>query len=324
MIHPGRSIASPLQNQKGLALLLVLLVITLLVAMVVEFDYKTRIDLRAAGNLRDGLQATYLAKAGIAAAQATLKDDQKRNSTTNLTAIWAMPLPPLPLGEGTVSVQITDEASKFNINNLVTQSIPHKIVPSSVNEAKQLFTLVQVDPNLVDAIVDWVDTDNEPTGSFGAEEDYYQSLPKPYHCKNNTMDLLSELHLIKGITDEVYNKISPYLTVSSSGATNINTAGPIVLQTLFPSLDATQIKNLVDHRPFQSLGVDIIGPLIGGQQAYSLVVSPLINQTPTLLTVKSDIFLVEARGRAHDIEKTVRALIDRSGSVVRIKNWRVE
>lgn len=314
------SIKKPLRSERGLALLLVLLVIALLVAMVVEFDYKTRIDLRAAGNLRDGLQATYLAKAGIAAAQAILKDDQKRNlSTTNLTAIWAMPLPPLPLGEGTVSVQITDEASKFNINNLVSKGIPHQVVPSSVNEARILFELVQVDPNLVDAIIDWMDTDNEPTGSLGAEEDYYQSLPKPYHCKNNTMDLLSELHLIRGITDEVYKKISPYLTVSSTGPTNINTADQVVLQALL--LDETLAKKLMENRPFGS--VTGLSSLFG-PEIYSSVVLPLMNPQFPLLTVKSDIFSVEAQGRAHDIEKTVRALLQRQSGIVLIKTWRVE
>ncbi len=315
----------PFQNQKGLALLLVLLVIVLLVAMVVEFDYKTRIDLRSAGNLRDGLQATYLAKAGIASAQAILKDDQKRNpSTTDLTAAWAVPLPPLPLGEGTVSVKITDEASKFNLNNLVSITT-HQGVPSIIKQAKDLFQFVQVDRDLVDAIVDWIDADDSVTGSAGAEEPYYQSLPKPYHCKNKPMDSLSELHLIRGITDEVYQKVSPYLTVSAAntGLTapiNINTADKIVLQAL--GFDEAQAQKLVDNRPFKSISVDVLGPFIGGPKVYSVVVLPLLGQA--LLTVRSDIFSVEARGRAHDIQKTVQAILDRQGGVVRIKTWRME
>jgi general secretion pathway protein K len=309
----------PFQNQKGLALLLVLLVITLLVAIVVEFDYRTRIDLRSAGNLRDGLQATYLAKSGVAAAQAILKDDKKRNAnTTDLTATWAIPLPPLPVGEGTASLRITDEASKFNLNNLVSKT-NHQKVPSSVAQARKLFELVQVDPNLVDSIVDWVDTDDNPEPS-GAEESYYQSLLKPYHCKNKSIDLLSELHLIKGITDEVYKKISPYLTVSSSGPTNINTADSIVLQALFP--DEALVKKLIENRPIKTVA-DLRG--LFGEPVYSNVVLPLMNPQYLLLTAKSDVFSVEAQGRAHDTVKTVRALIERqSTGVVRVKTWRME
>jgi len=309
----------PLQNQRGLALLLVLLVITLLVAMVVEFDYRTRIDLRAAGNLRDGLQATYLAKAGISAAQAVLKDEQRRNpgGPTDLTALWAVPVPPLPVGEGTVSVKITDEYGKLNINNLGKQALPDQ-KQKAIKQATDLFRLAQVDPiiaeSIVDAIADWVDTDNEVTQPYGVEESYYQSLPKPYHCKDKPMDLLSELHLIKGMTDEIYQKVSPYLTVSSSGQININTADPIVLQAL--GFDETAVKKLMENRPFKTPG-DLLN-LFKGEEAANVYI---INQG--LLTVKSNIFSVEARGRAHDIEKTVYATL-KQGAVVQIKTWRIE
>jgi len=309
----------PFKNQKGLALLLVLLVITLLVAMVVEFDYRTRIDLRSAGNLRDGLQATYLAKAGVASAQAILKDDKQRNpNTTDLTATWAIPLPPLPVGEGTASLKITDEASKFNLNNLGKQALPDQ-KQKAIKQAMELFRLLQVDQNLLepitDAIADWVDNDSEVTQPYGAEESYYQNLPKPYHCKDKPMDSLSELHLIKGMTDEVYNKVSPYLTVSSSGQININTADPIVLQAL--GFDEAAVKKLVENRPMKSAG-DLLN-LYKGEEAANVYIK---NQA--LLTAKSDIFSVEARGRVHDIEKIVQALLDRSKGMVRIKTWRVE
>jgi len=317
------TILEPLRNEKGLALLLVLLVITLLVAMVVEFDYKTRIDLRSAGNLRDGLQATYLAKAGVAAAQAVLKDDSRQDqlhppATDNLTEAWAIPLPPLPLGDGTVSVTITDEASKFNINNLVTQAMPHQKRQSAVAQAKTLFQLVQADPNLVDAIVDWMDTDDSQEAD-GAEESYYQSLPKPYHCKNKPMDSLSELHMIKGITDEVYQKVSPYLTVSTVGvgATNLNTADKIVLQALL-DFDEEAVKRLIDKRPFKSFQDVIDLYHVGSTELNSL------NTNQLLISFTTNVFSVKAVGRVHDTEKTVQATLERPGGVVRVKAWRVE
>jgi general secretion pathway protein K len=307
------------QNQRGMALLLVLLVITLLVAMVVEFDYWTRIDLRSAGNLRDGLQATYLAKGGVASAQALLKDDYRRNSnTTDLTGTWAIPLPPIPLGEGTVLLRITDESSKFNLNNLGNQ--PNLLQKKqTIIEAIELFRLAQVPPEIgepiADAIADWVDTDNEPTGSFGAEESYYQSLPKPYHCKNKPMDSLSELHLVKGMTDDIYRKVSPYVTVASNGKININTAEPIVLQAL--GFDENAVKKLIDNRPFTKTS-DLYNFMKQGEltQAYS--------RNQDLFTIKSDTFSVESRGKVHDVEKTVQSLLIRSGGIATIKTWRVE
>jgi type II secretory pathway component PulK len=129
------------------------------------------------------------------------------------------------------------------------------------------------------------------------------------------MDSLSELHLIKGMTDEVYNKVSPYLTVSSSGQININTADPIVLQAL--GFDEAAVKKLMENRPIKSAG-DLLN-LFKGEEAANVYIK---NQA--MLTAKSDIFSVEARGRVHDIEKIVQALLDRSKGMVRIKTWRVE
>ena len=70
---------TPLHNQRGIALLLTLVILVLLVVLIVEFDYGTKINLITAGNFRDDVRATYLAKSGVAAAQAVLKDDAKNH-----------------------------------------------------------------------------------------------------------------------------------------------------------------------------------------------------------------------------------------------------
>ena len=58
-------------------------------------------------------------------------------------------------------------------------------------------------PNMTDdvanSILDWLDPDDTPR-SDGAEDDYYSSLPNPYHCKNGPLDSLEELLLVKGVT----------------------------------------------------------------------------------------------------------------------------
>src|SRR5512139_2607372 len=54
-----------LRNDRGVALLIVLLVTALLVALVFEFAYATRVSLRAAVNFRDSQRAYYLARSGV-------------------------------------------------------------------------------------------------------------------------------------------------------------------------------------------------------------------------------------------------------------------
>ena len=49
-------------DEKGIALIITLLVVTLLTALIVEFAYSARVNLSAAGNFRDKQKAYYLAK----------------------------------------------------------------------------------------------------------------------------------------------------------------------------------------------------------------------------------------------------------------------
>jgi general secretion pathway protein K len=201
-------------GQRGLALVLTLLVMVLLVTAVLEFDRSTRTAMRAAGNFRDGMKAFHLASSGVAAAQAVLKDDGKRTPTVDsLDELWATPYPPYPVGDGTVALAIQDEGGKININALVSNNNGKIPQDDYVNQQlRALFTLKGLDPDVVDAIADWIDWDDIPAAR-GAETSSYQGLDRPYNCKNYWIETLAELHLVKGVTDEVYRAISPYLTV---------------------------------------------------------------------------------------------------------------
>jgi general secretion pathway protein K len=307
-----------------MALVLTLLVLVLLVTVVLEFDRSTRTMVKAAGNFRDGMKAFHLATSGIAAAQALLKDDRVRHGgIDSLTELWATPLPPYPLGDGTVAAWIQDEGGKINVNALVTPGGTKPSVPLQIEQLKRLFRLKGLDPAPVDAIVDWLDRDEieEPSG---AESAYYERLDRPYRCRNGRMDTLAELHLVKGISDEVYRTISPYLTVYTSGASiNVNTADPVVLQTLpvpgqggavaFP-LDDEQVETIVDARPFAAKG-----DLSKVPGMTSAVVSQLLPR----ITVASSVFSVYAEGEANGVKKGVLAVVDRSRGEPVLKYWRL-
>ena len=93
---------------------------------------------------------------------------------------------------------ITDEASKLNLNT-ATESQLHTMVAAALGEN------AEIDPQeLVDAILDWRDTDAEPRGEVGdTERGYYIALAKPYRVKNGPFDTVEELLLVKGITPAI-------------------------------------------------------------------------------------------------------------------------
>jgi|CXWL01.1.fsa_nt_gi type II secretory pathway component PulK len=93
---------------------------------------------------------------------------------------------------------ITDEASKLNLNT-ATESQLHTLVAAALGES------TETDPQeIVDAILDWRDGDEEPRGETGdTERTYYSALAKPYRVKNGPFDTVEELLLVKGITPAI-------------------------------------------------------------------------------------------------------------------------
>ncbi len=70
---------SPLLEERGIAMLIAIIVVVLMVTLIVEFDYGTRVSLTTAGNFRNGVQSMYIAKSGVNAARAILKDDAEKS-----------------------------------------------------------------------------------------------------------------------------------------------------------------------------------------------------------------------------------------------------
>ncbi len=66
----------PISRQKGIALIIVSVVIAMMTTLVAEFSYNARVDLEAAANSRDQLRAEYLARSGIQLARLLIKVQQ--------------------------------------------------------------------------------------------------------------------------------------------------------------------------------------------------------------------------------------------------------
>jgi general secretion pathway protein K len=317
-------------GQRGLALVLTLLILVLLVTAVLEFDRSTRTAMRAAGNFRDGMRAFHLATSGVAAAQAVLKDDlQRKPAVDDLTELWATPYPPYPVGDGTVALAIQDEGGKLNINALVNDIGKVPTDDYVRQELRALFTLKEVEPDVVDAIVDWLDWDDIPEAR-GAEGAYYRGLDRPYGCRNYRIDTLAELHLVKGVTDEVYRAISPYLTVypvkpAGLNQVNVNTADPIVLQALRvrraanapydPALTAEEVDRIVAARPFTNKPEFANGAGMSDTD-------PRLSSLWPRLAVRSSFFSVYSEGDVNGVRKAVIAVVDRPRNL-ELQYWRL-
>jgi general secretion pathway protein K len=254
-------------DERGVALLLALLVLALLVALILEFDTESRREYREAAAFRDNFKASMLTRAAVQAARAVLQQDFLHDRQTGSfydgpRDLWAMPIKNYALGDGLLSAQIEDERGKLNLNDFAVISGDELQRKTKIFRAKRLFELVQVKPDLVDAVIDWVDQDEVPEPT-GAESVYYQSQKPPYRAANVALQSLGDLRLIKGFTPEVIERLSRYVTVypAEGGApVNLNTADPMVIQALDPAITQTMAMEIVQGRPYKTrVELDRIG-----------------------------------------------------------------
>ncbi|NWH05632.1 general secretion pathway protein GspK [Desulfobacter latus] len=213
------SLSPPLKNQKGMALLVTLSIIAVILA--VSFEMNRRVRLRIMTTAQD--KTEYIleetARTGLEIAKAVLQQDASENHIDSVQDKWADPdflnalITSLGYARETLSLTITDELGKIQVNALVKEFPGHVINPEQRTIWENLLSFFiskdksedERDPDeIINCLKDWLDSNDDDliTGVSGAESDYYQSLSPPYDCANRPIYDLNELFRVKGITKD--------------------------------------------------------------------------------------------------------------------------
>ncbi len=305
------------RNEKGVALVVTLLVLTLLLTIILEFNLGMRVEARAAANFRDDMKAYYLTRSGITFAIALLEEDGKTEPKyDSLNELWAQKIPMIPVGDGVVSIAITDEDSRINVNKLA--------IGSGVVTGDNMRTLMvrflelfELKSELADTIADWIDPDDNERPN-GAESGYYEGLEDPYEATNKLLNSIPELRLIKGMEDDIFGRLKNYLTVHSDGWINVNTASKQVLMSLSDELNGDIADEIMAYRsenPFQTK-VDLKNNISLSEHVYTDI--------SKFFDVKSNYFSITATGEVNQSKRTINAVVKRQGDKCTLVYWRME
>ena len=241
-------------TERGIALLMVLWVLTILMVLVLSFSFMTRTETFATLLFKEGAEKKFLAQAGIERGIMELfYRNLNKNQSVILEGLEVWKIDGTPFKDklsdtGEYSVRITDEAGKIGINAITDAN-------SDIlrNLLKNLGVQEEEVNTIVDSVLDWKDAD-DLMHLNGAESDYYMSLPVPYKAKNANFDTLEELLLVKGMTSEILygNKekkgIIDLLTVySMTNKVNINAASKEVLMAI-PGITSEIADSIISFR----------------------------------------------------------------------------
>lgn len=240
-------IASSRQRARGVALLTVMFIMVLLTTLVVYLVEDEYLSIRRVSNQQESEQGFHIAVYAEQWARKMLESDARDNRTDHAGEPWRTEAPLMREDDTAVlQASVVDLQGRFNLNNLAGGR-DEVWYPAF----RRLLTVLDLDPGLADAVVDWVDADINVSGHYGAEDAEYQLLTPSYRAANRPMVEVSELAWIQGMTPEVIRALRPHVTALPAIGVriNVNTATREVLRILTPDiLDESRAVSLMEGR----------------------------------------------------------------------------
>lgn len=260
-------------------------------------------------------QADQYSRAGLDWVRGVLLEDAATSKFDSLDEGWAQPIAALPVERAVVSGAITDEQGKFNLNNLVGgNDAPSKL---DVDVFKAILASQNLAPELADAVIDWIDRNEDLTSTSGAENAYYLSLKRPYRTANAPMKQVEELYRVRGFDAAAVRKLRPYVTAlppgTVRGTVNINTASAVVLQAILPTQPPEDIVKWVAGRKGK--------PMKAREEIIAWAKNPAPG-TLQALDVQSSYFLARINVAQDDVELSTEALLQRTDKAPPAIIWR--
>jgi len=176
-------------KRKGLVIIAVLWTVVVLMAIVAVLGRRTRLDMKVCMSRMDAVRCKWACRAGVEKAVAVLNTDETENDT--LLDFWSdsdEDFNDVMLDRCVLQIKVIDETSKLDINAATKD---------------QLMGLPYMLEEIADAIIDWRDTDDMPSG-LGVESGYYEGLDFVYRARNGPFRTIRELLMVKDVTEDLF------------------------------------------------------------------------------------------------------------------------
>ncbi len=298
------------ESQRGIALLSVLLMLTLLVLLASELTLSFRTQLTRTQSGLEREQAHWYALSGESLAIKTLKQNIEDDpDVTHLGQYWATTNVMLPVEGGQISGQIKDARSCFNINALSKESLEGAPLP----EAEVFTALLQYldippwESELITAATrNWVSNEMLHQGATDLD---YLALPLPYLGSKTLMRDISEWRAVAGVSRAIALKAMPYLCALPARdlVVNVNTIPaeqPELLAALYiDQLPVDHARSILEERPRN--GWDTTADFTG-QPLLANFSSAGVSKR---ITIVSDYFEMSATARYGDSEVRLNSLL---------------
>ncbi len=230
---------SSLRKERGAALLVVLLILSVMVIVATNITVKYNSEFLRTSNFITGIQASWLDRGSDELVRRVLHQDFVDNSnSTNLSQYWATQGRSFQTDDnGTITTYVHDGYACFNLNALgnsdYTVTLDNEENVNLANRyLRKIMEYMEIDPDdaaiVADSITDMVDTDSTAS-DYGAEDAYYRALKHPFVVPNTMLYDVSEIRAARGMTASIYRRLSPFVCALNNTELKIN-INTIILQ----------------------------------------------------------------------------------------------
>lgn len=251
-------------SQQGTVLIMAILIVAVVAGLSIKFASDYQLGLARAESRWHGLQARAYIQGAETLAMHWLKEDDP--AVDYAGEGWDAPMS-FPIEGGYIAGVLLDASALLNLNSLNTPLAADK--PANAHDRysehqRRFLRLLQTMPEpmpqeqavaLLEALVDWMDVDDEESGFGGAESYFYQNQEMPYQAANGPFMSLDELRLVRYMTPELMAWLRQHVTVLPSNASmNVNSLSLTLLRTLnatdrLEPLSEADARQLVESLP---------------------------------------------------------------------------
>jgi general secretion pathway protein K len=228
-----------MSKQQGMALVLVLWILSLLTIMAGSFALSMRRETALLGGLRNNAEAAATAESGLAIAEWMLQNPDANKRWRADGSIYE-----IDMANAKLRIRLLSETGKININNVELPLLQNLMNYAPMGSNAQL---PSVTIDRAAAILDWRDADDLMRIN-GAEKQQYQDAGLNYQPRNQAFQTLEELQMVLGMDAATLKWLEPLITVYADHVqVDLQLASKEVLQVM-PSMNAGLIDSYVAAR----------------------------------------------------------------------------
>lgn len=309
---------APLARQRGVAVIMALLLTTLAITIVASLFWQQQVQVRSIENQRLQLQKQWIYRGALDWARLILREDAKTSGIDDLNEAWAVPLAETPLdqyvengrtdtdaSDASLSGSIIDAQSRYNLANLCVNGI---INQAEVAVFKRLLANAGQPSALAQATADMMATTQKR--SVSATAGTAAAPSKPSDQQPMPLTQVDDLLAVPEFSVAVLNKVRDLVIVLPRPTpVNANTASAEVLAARVATLSTSDAAALVASRKsasFRDMG------------DFSSRLGKPLSASATDIAFKTDYFIVNGKVRMNRAALEAQALIERKGNLTTV------